>query len=48
MSKKTRPTQVNKEVYNKFKKYCIDNDLELSEALEEAIVKFVEGECEQR
>lgn len=42
MSKKIRPTQIDKEIYIRFKKYCIDNDLRIDETLEEAIEKFVE------
>lgn len=45
MTEKTRPAKVDRKVYNEFRKYCIDEDLEVGKALEKAIKEFTgEGE----
>lgn len=42
MSKKVRPPKIDKELYKKFKKFCIDEDLETGKGLEQAIKEFTE------
>lgn len=44
MSQKVRPPEIEKDLYDAFKKHCIDKDLETGEALEKAIKQFMKKE----